>query len=263
MLRTAHTPVSAGLEALFWPASVAVIGASADPTKLSGRPLRYLNTLGYRGRVYPVNPRYAELDGRACFADVRALPEPPDVALVLSPAESVPDIVRTCGEAGAKFAVVIASGFAEAGDADRQAALWRAAEATGIRIVGPNCVGVLSTPSGLTATFSTVLQRGMVPAGPISVVSQSGALANSLLQSLGALGLGVRHWISLGNEVDLSALEVLDFLVDDPGTTTIVLFIEAFKDGQRLVQMGRRATAANKRVVLLRGGPSAPAADHL
>lgn len=247
---------AASLATLFAPASVAVVGASSDPTKLSGRPLRYLRSYGYAGRIYPVNPRYAEVDSLTCHPSVTTLPEPPELALILSPAESVPALLRECGERGTNFAVVIASGFAEAGNTAGQAAIREVAETTGMRVVGPNCVGLLSTASKVTATFSTVLQRGMVPAGPISIVSQSGALANSLLQSLWALSLGVGHWISLGNEADLSAIEVLEFLAGDPQTRVIVLFVEGFRQGQRLVAAGRRARAAGKTVLLLRGGQS-------
>lgn len=256
-MTAARADTTRPLATLFAPRSIAVVGASADPTKLSGRPLRYLQRYGYAGRVYPVNPRHEELLGLTCYPSVEALPEAADVALLLSPAGSVPDLVRACAAREVGFAVVIASGFAEAGNPEGQEELRRIARTTRTRVVGPNCVGLLSTASRVTATFSTVLQRGMPEPGPVSVVSQSGALANSILQSLQAMGVGVRHWISLGNEADLSALEVLGSLSEDPETRTVVLFAEGFKDGETFVSVARRACAAGKTVVLLHGGRTA------
>ena len=147
------------LDRLFAPDAIALIGASADPEKLAGRPLGYLERHGYPGDLYLVNPGRDSIDGRRCYDSIRDVPEPVDLAMVLVPAPVVASVIEECGEAGVPFALVIASGFAEAGAEDREAAVVDAARKSGVRVVGPNAQGVLDLHAGVTASFSSMLRR--------------------------------------------------------------------------------------------------------
>ena len=244
------------MERLLAPRGVALVGASPDPGKLSGRPLDYLQRFGYAGGVYPVNPKYAEIDGTPCYPSVESVPDPVDLALILVPQGAVEDAVRACAARGIPYAIVIASGFAEAGNQDAQAALVAICRESGMRLIGPNCVGVVHPASGMAASFSTVLKQGMFLAGGLALVTQSGALGNSLLQSFQGVGVGIRTWVSTGNEADLGALEIVDALIDDPQTQAIALFLEGLKDGSRLVPIALRARQAGKPITVLRAGKS-------
>jgi len=259
LLQQPASPAADGggsLERLIAPRSIAVIGASPDGAKLSGRPLRYLLRYGFEGRIYPVNGKYQEIEGIRCFPSVEALPEAPDLALILLPAGAVAESLEACGRRGIPFAISIAGGFAEAGDAAAQQRLQQIVAETGIRLIGPNCVGLLNPRGGVTATFSTELRRAMPRPGSIALVTQSGALGNSLLQSFNDLDLPLGAWVSTGNEADLGVLDLVEHFLGDPEIDTIALFIEGLKDGRRLVPLGRAARAAGKTLVVLRAGRS-------
>lgn len=244
------------LSPLLAPRGIAVVGASPEAEKLAGRPLVYLLRHGFRGGIYPVNPRHTELAGLRCYASPLDLPDPVDLALVMVPQRAVVEAVEACGRRGIRFAIVVASGFAEAGHAEAQAALIRVAREHGIRLVGPNCVGVLVPGAGVTATFSTVVGRRMPKPGGIALVTQSGALGNSLLQSWNELGIGLHSWVSTGNEADLGALDLVEHLLNDPSVSAIGLFLEGLKDGSRLVPLGRAARARRKPIIAVRAGRS-------
>lgn len=244
------------LDRLFAPDAIALIGASADPEKLAGRPLGYLERHGYPGDLYLVNPGRDSIDGRRCYDSIRDVPEPVDLALVLVPAPVVASVIEECGEAGVPFALVIASGFAEAGAEDREAAVVDAARKSGVRVVGPNAQGVLDLHAGVTASFSSMLRREDLRPGGVSFVTQSGAFGGALFQLTQNRGLGTAKWLSTGNEADLGTIEVLDYLVDDPQTDVIVTYLEGLHEGQRLVSIGRRAAATGTAVVAMRVGAS-------
>lgn len=244
------------LDRLFAPESIALIGASADPDKLAGRPLGYLEHHGYPGDLYLVNPGRDSIDGRRCYDSVRDVPQPVDLAMVLVPAPVVPSVIEECGEAGVPFALVIASGFAEAGADDREAAVLEAARASGVRVVGPNAQGVLDLHAGVTASFSSMLRRDELTPGGVSFVTQSGAFGGALFQLTQGRGLGTSKWLSTGNEADLGTIEVLDYLVNDPTTDVIVTYLEGLNEGQRLVPIGRRAAETGTAIVAMRVGAS-------
>jgi acyl-CoA synthetase (NDP forming) len=250
------TAGSASLDRLLAPRAVAVVGASPDAGKLAGRPLGYLRRYGFAGKVYAVNPKYREIDGVPCVPAVDDLPDGIDLALLLVPAGGVASALEACGRRGIPFAISIASGFAEAGRPDLQEELVRICRRCGIRLVGPNCVGLLNPRLGVTATFSTELRRRMPRPGLLALVTQSGALGNSLLQSLNDLDIGLTSWISTGNEADLGVLDFVEHFIDDPDCRTIALFVEGLKDGSRLLPLSRRARAAGKALVVLRAGRS-------
>lgn len=249
-------PAALPLQRLLEPRAIALVGASPDARKLAGRPLAYLHRYGYRGAVHPVNPRHAQIDGTACTPTVQELPDGVDLALLLLPAPGVPDALQACGERGIPYAISIAGGFAEAGDAAAQARLAAICRDTGIRLIGPNCVGLLNPRASVTATFSTELRHAMPRPGRLALVTQSGALGNALLQAINAYGLGLGAWVSTGNEADLGLLDLVEHFIADPQIDLIGLFVEGLKEGERLLPLARRAQAAGKTIVALRAGRS-------
>jgi acyl-CoA synthetase (NDP forming) len=246
----------ASLDRLLAPRAIAVVGASPDAGKLAGRPLGYLRRYGFAGAVYAVNPKYGEIGGVLCVPTVDDLPDGIDLALLLVPAGGVAPALEACGRRGIPFAISIASGFTEAGAPELQEELVRICRRHGVRLVGPNCVGLLNPRQGVTATFSTELRRRMPRPGPLALVTQSGALGNSLLQSFNDLDIGLTSWISTGNEADLGVLDFVEHFIDDPDCRTIALFVEGLKDGHRLLPLARRARAEGKALVVLRAGRS-------
>jgi acyl-CoA synthetase (NDP forming) len=244
------------LSRLLRPASIALVGASPDAGKLAGRPLAYLKRYGYQGRVHPVNPKHAQIDGVACSASIQDLPRDIDLALILLPAGGVAQALEACALQGVATAISIAGGFAEAGQAAEQNRLTGICQRHGIRLVGPNCVGMLNPAHGVTATFSSELKNDMPRPGKVALLTQSGALGNSLLQSFNDIGLGLAYWVSTGNEADIGLLELVEHAIGDDGVELIALYVEGFKQGERLLELARRARAANKAIVVLRAGRS-------
>lgn len=244
------------LDRLLRPSSIAVVGASPDAAKLPGRPLAYLKRYGYQGRIHPVNPKHAQIDGVACSASIEDLPRDIDLALILLPAHSVAQALEACARQGVASAISIAGGFTEAGDAAAQDALSAICQRYGIRLVGPNCVGLLHPALGVTATFSSELKNAMPRPGKVALFTQSGALGNSLLQSFNDAGLGLAYWVSTGNEADVGVLDLVEHAIDDPQVELIALYVEGLKHGERLPGLARRARAAGKAIVVLRAGRS-------
>jgi acyl-CoA synthetase (NDP forming) len=243
-----------GLARLFAPASVAVLGVSRNPAKLGHRLLENLKAGGYAGRIHPVNPGGEPILGLDTLATIEALPDGVDLALVSLPALAVPDAIKALAARGVGAAVVLSSGFGEVDDGGRdvQREMLATARAAGLRLVGPNCMGVYSAPSRLNGTYFWDL-----PAveGGIGVVSQSGAYGGLIFRHLGSRGLGVRHFLSIGNQADVDVADVIDHLGGDPATTLIACFVEGVRDGRRFAEAARAATA-RKPLVVLKGGRS-------
>jgi acetate---CoA ligase (ADP-forming) len=242
------------LARLFAPASVAVLGVSRNPAKLGYRLLENLKAGGYAGRIHPVNPGGEPILGLATLPAIDALPQGVDLALVSLPAPAVPAAVAALAALEVGAAVILSSGFGEVDDGGRQTQreVLARARAAGMRLVGPNCMGVYSAPARLNGTYFWDL-----PAieGGIGVVSQSGAYGGLIFRHLGGRGLGVRHFLSIGNQADVDVAEVIDYFAGDPSTTVIACFVEALRDGPRFVEAARRATA-DKPLVVLKGGRS-------
>src|SRR5690606_18847028 len=198
------------LDALFNPRAVAVVGASGRPENPFSRPLEYLTSYGFAGEVYPINPRYEQLAGVPCFPDLASVPGPIDLALMLVPAKAAVDLLPEVAAAGARAAVVFASGFGEAGkDAEcLQQELVRTARAHGIRLIGPTCQGVLSASAGMYGTFTAALENGPITAGSLAYVGQSGAVGGSILSLASGRGIGVAQRVSDGNQADVSSEQV-------------------------------------------------------
>jgi acetyltransferase len=242
------------LEALFAPRSVAILGASRDPAKLGTRLLQNVKDGGFTGELYAVNPAGEPILGLPTVTSADALPDELDLALVSLPAAVVPAAIKALAARRTKAAVVLSSGFGEVDDGgrDAQATILITARAAGLRLVGPNCIGVYSGPAALNATYFWDLPRR---AGGIGIVSQSGAYGGLIFRQLGSRNLGVARFLSIGNQADVDAADVIDYLVDDDATTLIACFIEHVPDGRRFVAAAARAVG-RKPVVVLKGGSS-------
>lgn len=244
------------LSCLLEPTSIALIGASPDAGKLAARPLAYLKKYGFQGPVYAVNPKYGHIDGVPCVPTVADLPRGIDLALILLPAHGVADALEQCALQGVRCAISIAGGFAEAGAGDEQDKLTAICQRHGIRLVGPNCVGVLHPALGVTATFSSELRNAMPRPGKVALFTQSGALGNSLLQSFNDLGIGLAYWVSTGNEADVGLLDLVEHALDDDNVDLIALYAEGLKHGERLLELAKLASRRGKAIVVLRAGKS-------
>jgi acyl-CoA synthetase (NDP forming) len=253
---------------LFAPRSIAILGVSRQPGKLGHRLLENVLEGGYAGAVHPVNPSGEPILGHRTVKSIDALPDGIDLALVSLPAPAVPDAIRGLAERRVRAAVVLSSGFGEVDAEGRntQASLLAMARSAGLRLVGPNCMGVYSAPARLNGTYFWDLPR--VEAGPrhaggapgsarggIGVVSQSGAYGGLIFRHLGSRGLGVGRFLSIGNQADVEIAEVIEYLAADPVTSLIACFIEALDDGARFLTAARCALG-RKPLVVLKGGRS-------
>lgn len=245
-------------EALFSPRCIALVGASADTSKNNSRPQRFLRSRGYRGRVLPINPGRAEILGEKAYPDLRSAPGPIDHAFIMVPAPAVPEVVAQCCERGVPVATIFSAGFAELGEEGlaRQRDMVKMARAAGLRLLGPNSMGLVNVPEATPLTVNAVIEHEHLTAGPLSVVSQSGSMLGSLLSRAQARKLGFSKLVSVGNECDLGVGEITEMLVDDHSTGAILLFLEAFRDADRLARAARRAFSAGKPVIAYKLGRS-------
>ena len=241
---------------LLQPRSVAVIGASADPGKTAGRPVSYLMKHAFGGKIYPVNPKVAEIAGLKCYPDVSSLPETPDVAIVLLGAERAHLAVRELAARGTAAAIVLASGYTETGEqgARRQQQLMEAAGS--MRILGPNTIGLVNLTDNIVLSASGALEMESFPVGSIGVVSQSGGILGSLLSRAAARGIGLSKLVSTSNEVDLELADFIDVLVDDEATKVIALYVEAVRNPERFRAAALKAARAGKPIVAFKIGRS-------
>jgi acetate---CoA ligase (ADP-forming) len=246
------------LKTLFHPRSVALIGASTEQNKLSGRPFRFFREYGYAGNVYPVNPKYPEIADVPCFAKLSDIPGEVDLAVITLPATAVPEALAECGTKGVKAAAIISSGFAEVGGEGvrLQEELQRIALENGIAVCGPNCSGFVYFPERVTATFSVGLDGGFPEAGPAAFISQSGALSSYILGAAKERGLAFRYWITTGNECVLSFTDYLQYLLEDPEVRLVLGYLEDARDGQAFQAATRRALALDKPLIILKAGRS-------
>lgn len=250
-------PWQTGLDALFRARSVALVGISADSTKLTGAPLRNILKNGFTGDIYLVNPRHSEISGIACYPSIEALPVAPEVALIMLPAPACPDALRALGSKGTRAAVVLSSGFEEsehgAGLADE---LRRAASEWSMTVIGPNCEGLWSVTSRLILTFGSAANREVLYHAPVGIISQSGAIAGGISRQLQDSGFGCAYVVSVGNETCIDALDVMEWMIEQDDVHVILLFIEGLKRGGRLVPLAARARARDIRLAALKSGNS-------
>jgi acetyltransferase len=248
------------LAPFFAPVGVAVVGASATPGKLGYGVLHNLIRQGYRGAIHPVNPRCAAgetLLGLPCYPDLALVPDPVDLAVIIVPAPAVAEVLRACARRAIPAAIILSGGFAEAGAEGeaRQAEISAIARARGIRLIGPNCAGVLHTGSRLDATFI----EHMPDPGPIAFLSQSGAIGGALIDWAKGHGVGVCYFASLGNMADVNESDLVAQLADDPAAGVIALYLEGLGDGRRFLEVAAQ-TARRKPIVVLKAGRTAAGA---
>ncbi|MCD6040917.1 MAG: CoA-binding protein, partial [Burkholderiales bacterium] len=244
-------------QALFAPRAVALVGASGDAAKNTARPQRYLKKHGYAGRVFPVNPTRKEIFGEPAYPSVRDIPEMVDHAYILI--EEVEPAIEDCGRRGVRVASMFSGGFADAGPEGmkRQARLVERARSLGVRLLGPNSMGVIDVPGRLALSVNAVLEMPALPAGTTSIVSQSGTMLGTLLSRGAARGLGFAKLVSVGNEADIGVGELVELLAADDATRVILLFLETVRDAGRLAAAARAAHAAGKPIVAYKLGRSA------
>jgi len=259
VIEQTETAAFADLKKLFEPRSVAVIGASADGKKISGRPIRFLERAGFTGSVHPVNPKYETIMGLPCRPSVTAIPEPVDLALIFVPGPAVPAAVDDCVAAGVPLAIVFSAGFGETGGAGRahQEELVARARAGRMRLIGPNSLGAVSARNGLVASFATLFDRDQLPPpGRVGLVSQSGALGAYMYALAQDQGVGFSRFVATGNTADLDLPDVIAYLADDDETDAIGVYLEGLTDGGRLLEALGRAQTAGKPTAILKVGRS-------
>ena len=239
-------------QALFHPRSVAVVGASRHPQKWGFTLLFNIVKGGYKGRVFPVNPREKEILGFPVFADMGRIPESVDLAILIVPPADVPGVIRDCGKNGTKAGIVITAGFGEMGPEGKslQESITRLAEGVGMGLMGPNCQGLVSTEG---VSLYAHMPPQFPPAGPVGVVSQSGNLATSFITAGEAMGVGFSRIISSGNEADLQTTDFLEALADDPATEVILSYLEGVGDGRSFVGKAREVSR-QKPFIMVKAG---------
>jgi len=247
------------LDRLFRPRSIAIVGASRRPGTIGYQILHNLITHGYRGVVYPVNPRATSVHSVSAFPSMEAIPGDVDLAVVVVPKEHVLDVVDDCGQKGVRGVVVISAGFKEVGGegVERERRLMTRVERYGMRLVGPNCMGILNTAPdrSMNATFAP----NMPPPGGSSFMSQSGALGVTILDYASEYGIGINHFVSVGNKPDVSGNDLLEYWEDDDATRVILMYLENFGNPRRFTRVARRVTR-KKPIVVVKSGRTAAGA---
>jgi len=245
------------LEHFFSPSSVAVIGASQNPAKIGHEILNNIVQYGYGGAVYPINPKAQEILGHAAYSNVAAVPDKIDLAVVAVPPKGVMEVLEECGHKGIDSAVIITAGFKEPGPEGaliEERIAQRAAE-LGIRIIGPNCLGIIDTASSLNASFAA----GMPLPGHIGFFSQSGALCVAILDWALGENVGFSRFISLGNKADMTETEMILSLGRDENTRVILGYLESIEDGPHFMEAARQVSQTKPILVIKSGTTSAGA----
>jgi len=247
----------ASLRAVFAPKTIAVVGASRDPASVGGALFRNLLRWGFSGTLYPVNPAAPSIAGVRAYPEISDLPEAPELAFIAIPAKKVVEAARQCAAVGVRALCVLSAGFAETGQASDQAELLNVCRSSGMRLVGPNCMGLVSTAKAvrMLGTFAPVEP----PAGNIAVSSQSGALGLALMAQALPLGLGISSFVSVGNKADVSGNDLLQYWEDDQATDVILLYLESFGNPRRFARIARRVSRA-KPIVAVKSGRTAAGA---
>jgi len=247
-----------GFARLFNPRAIAVVGASGDPRRIGGQPVKILQETGYRGAIYPVNPKYSEAHGLRCYPDLASLPGACDLALIAVNAAAVPAVIRDCGRAGVPFAIVFSAGFRETGPdgVELEQELKTAAREAGVRVVGPNCIGIMNLNDRVYCGFGAGFANPALKAGPVAFVSQSGGFAFSVVGLADFEGIGFNYVVSAGNEADITTLDLIADFLERDDVEVVVSYIEGVADGQRLRQLGRRALELGKPILVWKVGNS-------
>ena len=250
------------LDAFFNVRSVAVIGASDDPTRIGGRPIKALKTYWRPtggGRIFPVNPSRETVQGLVAYRDISDIPEQVDLAIIAVPAIKVADCLDGCAQNGCRSVIIFSSGFSEKSEEGRNSeqSLAEKAKSLGIRLLGPNCLGLLDMHQGLYATFSDLARYDGHLAGPVGIASQSGAVMSQIVMLSRSRRVGISKALSFGNASDVELAESIRFLVDDPHTGFIIAYCEMVQNGSALCEAFIAARKAGKQIVIIKGGKSA------
>jgi len=238
-------------ENFFNPKSVAIVGASRQKGKVGYEILSNMIEAGYKGKIYPVNPNADEIDGEKCFPDLQSIGQIPDLVIIVVPANIVGAVMQQCADAGVKSVVIITAGFREVGNEGRQLEeqVIQIAKQAGIRVIGPNCLGVIVPANNLNASFA-----GDLPvAGAIGYLSQSGALLAAILDMANANGIGFSKLVSIGNKADVNELDVIKALASDPDTKVIAGYLESITDGNAFVNQAEQISH-DKPILLMKSG---------
>lgn len=238
------------------PRGVAIVGASNDLTRIGGQPIKLLTEYGYRGAVYPVNPKYDEIKGLKCYPDLASVPQPCDMALVALSSQHVPGVIEQCGRAGIPYALVLSAGFGEVGEDGKalRAELLAAIRNSGVRVNGPNCLGFMNLRDNVRVGFGGTLQLKTLRHGPIAMVTQSGGFGFGVVAIACHYALGFNYVVSTGNEDDLTTLDWIADLLERPEVEIVTAFMEGTTDGKRLREIGRRALELGKPILIWKVG---------
>ncbi len=249
--------MTSDLAPFFAPKGVALIGTSASPNKLSFGILRNMVEANYRGGVYPVNPRYQEVLGKPCYPDVASVPDPVDLAVIALPAPMVLEALEACGLRGIRAVIIISGGFREVGKegAELEKQCVELAHRFNMRLIGPNCVGIMDLYSGVNTTFI----RGIPPKGHIGFLSQSGAICGAVVDYVMDKGIGFSNFTSMGNMADVNETDIIEYLAQDINTKVIAAYLEGLENGQRFMEVARRVSC-QKPIVMLKVGRTAAGA---
>ncbi|WP_212745133.1 acetate--CoA ligase family protein [Hydrogenophaga sp. 2FB] len=258
----AHSPQQtshlSSIAALLEPRSIVVIGASEDPSRIGGRPLKYLRQSEFAGQVYAVNPNRESVQGFPSYPHVREVPGSIDLAIIALPANLAVQALEDCGIHGVKTAIVFSAGFGEAGEAGQalQSTVAGISKRYGMRVLGPNCLGAFNAHIGFYGTFTQAFSSGLMSPGPLAIVSQSGACGGHLAYLCRQRNIGIGYWITTGNEVDLELSECLHWLACSPQVRVIAVYAEAVRNGPGFVAALKEARARGKPVIVLKVGRS-------
>ena len=244
------------LEPLLRPKAVAVIGASDNPARIGGRPIYSMLKDGYEGNLFPVNPNRDIVQGLKAYPNISSVPMPVDSAVISVPENIALEVIKECADNGVKSAVVFTSGFAEIGSAglSAQRQIADISAESGMRILGPNCLGVFNLQAGWFGTFANTLASKKIPTGPIGIVTQSGAYGGHLFTITQNRGVGTNYWVTTGNEVDIDVAEVIEFYASEPEIKVIISYAEGVKNGERMCRALDAARDAKKPVIFMKVG---------
>jgi acyl-CoA synthetase (NDP forming) len=247
-----------GLEALFNPRAIAILGASPDPNKFQGKILKYLLKHGYEGKIYPINPSYEEVFNLPCYPSLASLPGDFDLVVVIIRSDKVLAALQEAYALGCRASVVISSDFAESGEEGRkrQEEIEDFAKSSGMRVLGPNCLGYINVSQKIAASGCTSLEKDNLIGGGIGLITQSGALMGSIYGRAQDEGIGHNYVVSTGNEADVEAAEVMRYMLNDPGIGAVTGFIETFRDLDNFLAVSDLAAELKKPVVVLKVGQS-------
>ncbi len=250
---------SASLDPLIKPSSIVLVGASSDPNRISGKPLANLIMGGFKGKLYPVNPRAPEIQGLKSYASVGDVPERPDLAIISLSSEGTLKALEDCAKKGVRGAILLSAGYAEMSEegAKLQDKLVAIARGANMRLVGPNCLGLFNTAIGHYASFTHLFTRGAPKLGDVGIISQSGSYGSSLVYLVREKGMGMRYWTTTGNEADVGVADWMLWMAEQPDVKVIMAYSEGIRDAGKFIRALEIARDAGKPVVMLKVGRSA------